>query len=697
MSSAALLLLASAAWSQVSTAAVAASTPTAPVQASTAAVLPGYQLPASTLTPKVEYDANEVEYDRNGRTLHLRGNVRLRDPQWTVKTDQLKLNLDDRTGEAFGFVLLEQKDSAVWGDHATFDLAEHEAELSGANGGYRPWYVQASTLTLSGGVHEYRNVSFTTCNLVPEPHYYMHASVLRVKPKEYVSGRNVVVWLGSVPVFYLPYFYNSLDTERPFSTAFRFGVSARNGFEALTATLFQLGRHSYGRLYLDEYTKRGVGTGAEYNRNAADMARESLYGYHITDPGGTQRWTVLGNAFQPLGGPFSAQARLQLQSDPQFNNDYFRSNFFAVTPELRNSAAFVRQTKTDTERLSFDRLDEASGDNFTKLHQSLPRFDYNSAPLSGPWGVVQTVAGFAENDYELSDGFQHQATSATWTASKSVYFARGFSFVPRVTAGEMYINRFSTNTASGPMIETDGLFTRYGGGGDFRWAAPVGNIDLDYNFLARSRSQGLELDSLADDRGIESSHVTLSDLWRPNRLAWLRLQGGYDLRPLRAGLNGDQRYDPITGLLTLQPTKRISVSAMDVYSVAEGNESGLIQADWGQMNGDRVGIGMSNSRAQPGKTFVSQSASYGRGTWRLGGAVRYVAGGGQTFDAFEKVINLEKTFHDFYTFWQFRDRTGARDFGFKIALLFNYEKRAAGSSLENEREWYPWRERPDGR
>ena len=57
-----------------------------------------------------------------------------------------------------------------------------------------------------------------TCGDKPDPHYTLSVSKLSISPTQRVFGTNAVLRLNNVPVLYLPVFWRSLDSQKPWTT-----------------------------------------------------------------------------------------------------------------------------------------------------------------------------------------------------------------------------------------------------------------------------------------------------------------------------------------------------------------------------------------------------------------------------------------------------------------------------------------------
>ncbi|MBI4248757.1 MAG: LPS-assembly protein LptD, partial [Elusimicrobia bacterium] len=363
-----------------------------------------YELTPSTGNSTIEFYSDSFDYQKSSSIVVLKGQVEVFDSTWTMRAEQVVIDLTSQRAQASGRVQISDGKSVLLGQNGYFDFAARESYVEEASGGYPPWIFKGRFLRVRKSKFIYKHARFTSC-AEENAHYHFTASRLTVFPDHYLLGSNIFLYLGPIPVFYLPVVYRSLSPKHLWVTRVRPGYDKRNGGQFQTATDFNLGPFAWTRLYLDYFQKEGIGSGLELNYRRNDRLKGTLYGYHIHETTSRKdRWTFLGNHWQQLSPIYSAQGRLQILSDPQFNNLYFRSNAFRIAPQLDNSAAIVRQTPQSTLRLSVSRLDmqNLAADRFERADGKIPRLDFQSAPFQ-LFGLtpLNSIQAFAEHATEV--------------------------------------------------------------------------------------------------------------------------------------------------------------------------------------------------------------------------------------------------------------------------------------------------------
>ena len=663
----------------------------------------------------VDYSADRAEFAGEGSTLHLSGNVVLKQSTMTVKGDDLWIDTEMRTGISDRPVFVEDGVSAVYGDSGDFDFAHQTGRLTRAKAGMADWRIQAREAELGAGRRtKYRGADFTSCNFVP-PHYHFHASSLCLVPQKSLWAWNTIFYLGPVPLFYTPFFYHSLDPDSFLKWRFQPGVDKRNG-EYLKGTLTtRLSSTTYSKIFDDYYSNMGFGYGAELDHHAGLDSRGSIYGYRIREDGTVNnRWGLFGSDYQKFGSSVAFQGRLQFQSDPSFTNNYVRSDLFRLTPELINSAALSRTFSKGTVRVLYSRDDVVNPNNpnlYIRNTEDLPRVEAQSASLhiwKLPW--LNTFSGFADDNYTVGRGYQQKSVNAAWEGTRSFRVAPRVTYTPKLDYGETYYNEFdettwSTLATNGNLNSTVG---RWIASNNLRFGTVIGNVDVTHFYSQRLKPDGVTEDTGPTDRGVEQNRVAVADIFVPAPRTWVRVGTGYDYRTYRdQTLHFNDRIQPITTDLSWQSSKRLVFTFHDDYQVQAsssgqgGNRSFIADVRWGDPDkGPSVGGGLSYNLTSPGTYYQSLDFAIAPSSpsWRVAVGLRWVvespggisrAHGGRLF---EKELTWTRRWHDFYTKVVARVRPGGvGEVTASVEFKFGTSNPKQAPRQDWESEWYPGR------
>ncbi len=669
-----------------------------------------YVLPEPPPGPRLDYQADKVDFDGERGLLHLQGDVTLKESTWTVKGSELWIDTDKRRGRSQGPLLVEDGISAVYGESGEFDFAEHTGRLERTSAGHADWRIRAREAKVGHNRRlDYSGATFTSCSAKP-PHYHFNASRITVKPKKSMVAKNVVFYLGEVPVLYLPFLYKSLKPRSWLRWKTQPGYDRRNGVFAKNTLTTEHGDKVYSKLFADYYAAQGFGAGGELHRREGEDSRGALFGYTIRETStNARRWAVLGQQYQAIGSSTSFQARLQVQSDADFNNNYSRSSTFRVTEELVNGGAFTHRFRRGTARLSYARLDRGNSDRrtFDKARESYPRLEYLSQPLRVgklPW--LNTLDGAFDNVYDVSRPFIEKSATAGWEATRTFPIARGVSFAPKLRFRETWYNRVDQLEVSGSTKTIqDAVIARPSAAGTLRFDTPIGGVDVTQSYAERLKPGSFKQDSSAVDKGVEENLLTVSDVFIPAPRMYARLSTGYDFRTFRGYTVGfRRRVQPFTADASWSPTDKLALTVRDEYALDEGNRATILDARWGDEEGAAIGGGFAWNAAAS-RSYVASfdfAVAPSSPTWRLAMGVRASAessrgvGGLHGWRVFEKEFSWTKRWHDFYTKIAGRFRPGGvGEASIRIDLKFGEIDPKNAPRRDWETELFPERAKQD--
>ena len=667
--------------------------------------------PASTTTVHLDFTADHLDYDAARAKIHLKGAVRVTESTWTIKADELWLDTARRLGESEGFLLVEDGSSAVYGDSGEFDFGRHTGILRRTSAGHGDWRIHARSVRLDADrTLHYVGADFTSCSYDPNPDYHFHSTSLSVVPRRHLLAYNTLFYLGPVPLLYTPFLYKSLDPSSWLSMKVQPGYDRRNGAFLKDTVLKSFGGRAYGKLFLDYYSAQGFGGGGELQRHQGQDSRGALYGYNIHETSaGRDRWAVLGDGYQALASSVAAQARMQVQSDPDFNNDYARAGNWPVTPQLVNNGALLYRTAALTGRLSYSRLDDASPDGrtFFKAAESTPRLDVATTQLKLwklPW--LNTFSGFADNAYR-SGSFTQRSVGGTWEATRTFNIAPEASFTPKLDYSQSYYSRVDELALApeAPGLSTsttlDAFVGRYSAQETIRLKSLAGDWDFSYLYSRRQKAGGFADDAQAADYGVEASQVSVEDFFRPARKVLVRVFSGYDFRIFRDRSVGfRERVEPFVGEVDYTPRPALNFSLRDDYQLARGNRSFLFNGSWGEESATHLGGGVGYNSGYTGAYQFDGEFGYAPSTqsWRVSGVLRWTVStpGGLArlngLGLFDKELAVTKLWHDFFTSAQMRFRTGGvREVSVRAELKLGAVSADAARRRDWESEWFPER------
>jgi LPS-assembly protein len=202
-------------------------------------------------------EADEVTYNEQTSDMGASGNVRYHDDDVAITAARADLNLESGTGTIFDAALLYKKDN--------YHIAGREIRKTGNDYFFSP------------------EATFTTCD-APVPAWCFKGRNMDAAVGNRLIAKDVVFRIKDVPVLYTPVLWAPILTERKTGFLFPFvGYSDSRGLQVTIPFYWVLSESQDATFVLDDYSKRGLGTGLEYRYVGLDNMSGQWWGYHIRD------------------------------------------------------------------------------------------------------------------------------------------------------------------------------------------------------------------------------------------------------------------------------------------------------------------------------------------------------------------------------------------------------------------------------
>lgn len=466
-----------------------------------------------------------VEVDSKGGTRFEGGvavaedDVVIRYGGTSIYADYAQYDLDTREVFVRGNVRIYREGRVFTGDRAIYNLETKQLRAASFRGGFDAVHFSGDTLSSEGQREiSIRNGIFTTSDS-SKPDYYLRSKGVRIYPNDRIVFTGTTLYIGTTPVFWWPYLYQSLKEDIAFSITP--GYSSRWGAFALSKYSFPIAEGFTGELRLDLRSKRGVGVGLgsdfAYGKNRRSYGE--FRAYYTNDerpednPTGVPRGPIEKGRYR-----VSLQHRLYLTDELYSNIDFnllsdadfledFDPGLFRIDPRPDNMVSLTKWHRNFAVTL----MVRGQVNDFFETTERLPelllemkRQQLFHSPIfyEGETGFGWFRRNFADND-PFPDYDSFRADSFHQFLVPGTYFG-WMSVVPRVGFRGTYYsksNQFTKGTATGvpgsptqALVALDQINDR--GGSVFR---PMINAGIESSFKlsriyekAQSRTLGLE-------------------------------------------------------------------------------------------------------------------------------------------------------------------------------------------------------------
>ena len=688
----------------------------------------------------VYFSADQANVEPQTKVINLDGNVTLiqKTPDGdtrTVTADNLRVDQLGTQISSQGPVRIEDaKGSVVTGNNISVNYTTQDFKAENMTTDYPPLRVlSAKEISSKNGKKILRHATVTCCDK-PAPHYTLSVSKLSISPTQRIFGTNAVLRLNNIPVLYLPVFWRSLDSQKPWTTYVEFTQSNKTGFGVLTTTTFPEIWLLEPKLNLDYYTKSGLGIGGELAATSSEKLRGTGEFYYIDDHADYQdfslnnskRWGIQGGYWWELydssnhfnnstGALYQFQTQFRMVSDPYFYDSFFRSNPYIFMPDQDTNFSLSRQTRRTTLRVNYEQKDLFvwSKQKYIAQERTLPEIKWAVLPFNDPW--LKTANRFEVNFTNTStlqydqdqiphEGPYQRQIHAKWLTEKSLRLNRHFTLLPRVFYDQ------TATFADKKYDNKDAWVSRIGGDINLQTRSLLGSTDIGYEFTKRLSTGTLVSDQQSLDKGIERNHLYLKHYFLHHSGTYVRLESGFNLSDstvnLRTGYLEELPWDHLktrieplvleTGYMS--PDGLFTAFVQDQYDITKKNINFIAQT-YLNVAQQAFGIGFNNfaNYTSPDSKYQTQADRYTFTTtwglrpkntrWTLDAGIDFSFYRNQ-FSSFNKLLRLARQFHDARVEATVRHRNDNLSFALRFNILCGAGNRQKAPTQDTY--FYPW-------
>ncbi len=455
----------------------------------------------------IDVTADALEYDSEKGLMIAQGHVMLRRGDVLIRCEMAVVNMETYDVLAEDDVYFEQGSDAWSGDSLRYNFRTQRGSFGEFISFLDPFYVKAEhSYRASEQEYLFQNAVVTTCE-TDEPIAYIKAKRITMVPGRYARGRNVLLYLGKVPVMYSPYWNQNIGSPNFFSVVP--GYNSRMSAFLLTAFNYRLSRNLEAATHLDYRIKRGPGIGQDIlwssSGNAKSLSTErymqeeddfwffgrksrlhdvdeedSWFGDMIAyythdswpDEDESQAYPIEEDRYrfrlyhsQSLSDRAYFLGQFDYLSDPKLVEQFFREEY-KHAPEPDNflvlgyrgdkySMAFQVDKRLNDFYTSVDRIPEVSID-FTRQAIRDTSLYYEG----------RTAAGFLQKEWESNETNETDYSSFRFDSDNKIYYSmRCFGFLnvtPRVGYRATAYSKTKedvTNVVTSSSTDDDGVVT----------------------------------------------------------------------------------------------------------------------------------------------------------------------------------------------------------------------------------------------
>lgn len=180
----------------------------------------------------VKYSADTIEYFADRESIVMLGRAVLLYQDSKLEARRIDYNSRLNLIEATGSPVLEEEGQPMYGNDMGYDLDTGAGVVVGGSTKYGEGYYLGNNIFKVGkNVLKVYRSTYTTCDLA-QPHYSLRANKMKVYINDKIVSGPIVLRVGEVPIFYLPFMVNTLRRTRSsgfLRPNFDIGIDSREG------------------------------------------------------------------------------------------------------------------------------------------------------------------------------------------------------------------------------------------------------------------------------------------------------------------------------------------------------------------------------------------------------------------------------------------------------------------------------------
>ena len=230
----------------------------------------------------VVIDGDEITYLQQEGKIVAKGNVKIKSEDSELSCQEAVYDANSNIAHVKGDVRITKGNSILYGQDVIYNFNTHNAEMIDVKLKDPPIYGKAEKCNkIADEKYLLKKAYVTTCDL-ENPHYRLTAKTITVYPDDKVIAKNVILKVGTIPIFYIPRLVQSLK-DSAFKVELIPGKEKEWGMFLLSRWRYNLNDENRGKVQLDWYEDRGYGVGITHEMESEKFGDALFKYYTISD------------------------------------------------------------------------------------------------------------------------------------------------------------------------------------------------------------------------------------------------------------------------------------------------------------------------------------------------------------------------------------------------------------------------------
>lgn len=524
---------------------------------------------------EMRLSGEKLEYFQEEKILKGEGGVELNFGTLRLKADRVMVDMESNTLVAEGEVIWADNGNTIYASRVQLNLKTQQGSADNLLFRHGSWVATGSEaykksekdLVLVGA-------QASSC-LKENPHYRLVCKQIVARLNDRVTAKNVMVYIGVAPAFYLPYYTQSIRDSRP-PFEIRPGYDRVNGVFLRTAYNYYFDEDQWGSVRFDWMDKTGTGYGLSQHYKLLGGEGDAL-GYYTRDKNNpeNQSWTGNFGHRQDFGNGLKLLANADFISAYKVNEIYSLNNvdtyqnrkFLSLQSGQKDYSWNLDLSDTQQLQQKLGDLDPAHREYVT-TQRALPSLSFNrySKPLISGLSLYYGISGSISRTFVPVTA---TALGNTVFDEANAYYTNAVGLVPslsytqRLIRGLALSGNFSTSQSylrSDKDTQGRGISS---GSALFNLRVPLRGVRLDLGY--RNSRQFSQIETLRF-AGLTENRLTLNSNLMLSQDISLIANTDYDMLPYT--LSDSVRR---LGLIRVQgfyaPSEHRSVMLVSAYHV----------------------------------------------------------------------------------------------------------------------------------
>jgi len=344
----------------------------------------------------VVIDGDEITYLKEKGKILAKGNVEVKSEGSELFCQEALYDANTSIAHIKGEVRITKGNSVLYGRDVVYNFNTHNAEMVDVRLKDPPIYGEAEEGDKVGQEkYVLKKAYMTTCDL-EVPHYRLTAKTVTVYPGDKIIAKNMVLRVGTIPIFYFPHFVQSLK-DNAFKVEIIPGKESEWGMFLLSRWRYNLNSENRGKIHLDAYEDRGYGMGVTHRMESKTLGDALINYYTISD----ELYKIDGRKglSDMYPGRVSAIDDKRLEDDRykvqfahqweptdklsitsefnKFSDQYFMKDFFEKEYEVSPETKSYNLMQYSLSHSSLSLRTQARANRFYPETEYLPQLEYN--------------------------------------------------------------------------------------------------------------------------------------------------------------------------------------------------------------------------------------------------------------------------------------------------------------------------------